>query len=373
MPEAPPSPIEAVPLTAKNLKRLPGSPPREEELDSTISTSTDCGANIFKAHELLEQHGLFLLPAGQLPPAVSEAVRKAMSVSFDEMRPPSAQKIIEDFAKNRGRNEFTHFFDFWRRMYKDISPKKDMDDVDKLVDSDWRAQGLDINLDQLFEETAVSQLTFEDPVDQKLIDGIKKLQRPKPDATFGVHKKVFTKHQAAANGLLQRWAGISTGIWQVFGLVEYKSDTRVLAVAIIQALRAASALVAAIRTMIEQAGMLDSKATGIDAINIIFSFCIHPEKAKLCVHWAEAADDAVNHTEYYMQEVRHYLPGTEDGLKALRQDMERVFDWGTLDRLEGVKVMLETFIHKPNKQARQKEGSSAGGASREKGKEKDVA
>ncbi|KAI4174051.1 MAG: hypothetical protein LQ343_002615 [Gyalolechia ehrenbergii] len=376
-PQAPPPLTAALPLTAENLQRLPGSPPRHAESDSTMpsgkkgtgSTSSDDN-DIYKAHKLLDQHGMFLVKTGEklLPPAVAEAVRKAMSASFDEMRPSSAQKIITNFAKNFGRNETTNFIDFWMRMYKHTSKKKDVTEPGKLMDSDWDDQGLDINFDQFFEETGVSVLKWEDPEDQKLIDGLDNVKRPKPDAVFGIRETAFTERQMKANMLLQRWAGVSKGTWHLSGLVEYKGDNGLLALAMIQALRAGSTLVAASRSMMEQAGMLKSTTPGVDAANIIFSFCITPACAFLYVHWAVVSNDPAHHTRYYMQEVERYWPDKEEGLRALRQAMERIYDWGTLERLNGtngVKDMLDNFMNKPNKQSKHTEGSSAGAASRE--------
>ncbi|KAL8942251.1 MAG: hypothetical protein Q9216_001776 [Gyalolechia sp. 2 TL-2023] len=341
----------ALPLTTENLLRLPGSPPRQDESESTMSPvkslpsskgTSGTAPDIGRALLLLSQHGLHYVGGvpGSLPHEVAEAVTQAMQTSFNEMRSASAEKIIKGLTKNKGRSELTTFFNFWTKLHKESYQKKDPDEVDKFLEAEWIDQGLDVNMDQEFTMSGVSALKWENPADQKLMDAIPDVQIPKPDVCFGIDNTIFTPVERATNTILLEWAWISKHIWHAFALIEYKGD-QPIDLAEIQALRGGSTLVEVTRAMWAKAKMLDLEAPGIDASSIIFSFCMTNRFATLYVHWAEVDGDEARHTRYYMSPVREYFCTNHQDLKNLRQDLERILDWGTLNRLNGPKGVRE--------------------------------
>ncbi|KAL8927276.1 MAG: hypothetical protein Q9208_002453 [Pyrenodesmia sp. 3 TL-2023] len=359
-----------LPLTYENLTRLPGSPPRTATSDSTMPK-----VNIFKASFILEMHGL-KVEHGELPPPVAEKVADILKFRSEEMSPDSAKKIIKTLIKNRGKNELSVMHPFWAKLYKEKYRKKDDVGKGKQVESEWADDGLDMIYDQVFEGPGVSDLNIQDPDDSKVIEAIPDMKKPKPDMLFGIHGDHFTPRQKQANAVEMSYAAISPGLWHPFCVDEDKGTNGSIEESELQSLRASSTLVASNRTMMEHAGMLDPKKHGVDASNIIFSFCVTTAVARLYVHYAVVGKDQPGRTVYHMKRISDYSPDKEPDLQRFRSDLERILHWGTLTRRTasgGIDEMLEKRMTRPdppaaqgtpNKVAKSTQGSSAGEKSR---------
>ncbi|KAL8746881.1 MAG: hypothetical protein Q9184_007684 [Pyrenodesmia sp. 2 TL-2023] len=370
-PESTPSPrTPPLPLTYENLTRLPGSPPRTANSDSTMPK-----VNAFKAAFILEMHGL-KIENGGLPSPVADKVAGILGFKSEEMTTDSAKKIINKLIKNRGKNELSVMHPFWNKLYKETYRKKGAVGEGNQAESEWADQGLDMVYDQVFEGPGVSELDIENPDDAKVIEAIPDMKKPKPDILFGIHGDNFTFKQKQANATEMHYAGISPGLWHPFCVDEDKGTNGSIEESELQSLRASSTLVAAIRTMMEHAGMLDPEKHGVDASNIIFSFCVTAPIAKLFVHYAVVGEDEPGRTVYHMKQISDYSPEREADLKRFRSNLEQILDWGTLARRTargGIDEMLEKIMTRPkpsaaqgtpNKVAKSAQGSSAGEKSR---------
>ncbi|KAL8825992.1 MAG: hypothetical protein Q9170_007577 [Blastenia crenularia] len=386
-PQAPRSPSpgsEVLPLTIENLQRIPGSPPLHLHSPRTMSSPEKKSAgstatyDLYKASLIMNRHGLFTKEGEAIPSVVQAAVKEVRMASFNKMRPESAQKIMKNFIEHRGRNEWSSFIPFWIKMYKSTAQKEDPTGAGKETFSDFEEQGLDIIYDQLFVQEDAFKIKCDNKADQEIIDAIPKVQTPKPDATFGVKAEVFTEQEMVVNTAWMRSAGIAKGIWHPFSLLEYKGDDGNFNLSVLQARAGGSRVVQANRKNRSEAGLLDLETPGIDVSTIAISFCISTTMAKMYVHYAEVSANSSHRTTYIMQEVERYWPDRQDGLTALRMDIERIFDWGTLNRLNGpggVKATLKAYTDKlnkakpkqsdqSNKAAKASEGASAGQSSR---------
>ncbi|KAI4152236.1 MAG: hypothetical protein L6R39_001859 [Caloplaca ligustica] len=326
-------------------KKTEGQSKEGQSSSSSKPMDIDQGFRLLKAHGMIYNRG----DLSAIPATVNDAIKEVMSSSFRTMGSASAEIIIQELSENLGSNETSFAIDFWKRLNKNTFVKIESS---KIVENDWAFQGLVMKYDQQFALRGPSTLDAQDPKEKTLIDTLPKVQHPKPDMTFGVREKLgtrifFTADEMNANGKVTDYADISKGILHPFLIMEY-ANAKPLILCELQALRAGSTLVWSNRVMREKAKMVNLKAPGVDSTSIIFSFCIDPEVAKLFVHFAIV--DPKGRTTYHMKEVKRYWPNQKAGLKDLRQDEERILDWGTLNRLNGkggIKEMLQS-IHAPS-------------------------
>ncbi|KAL9028915.1 MAG: hypothetical protein Q9196_002777 [Gyalolechia fulgens] len=329
---------------------------------STESSKTDL-ANTLRLFRILETHGMCFKNKAlhSLPSAIDKAVKKVIRQdSSGDMRSVSAKKIIQQLALNKGLNETKIFHDFWRRLFKDLHTVPDSDHPGQSVDEDC-LQGLQSTMNQLFNVGGVSVLKCDDKLDQELIDKLPQVKVPKPDIVYGIHHDHFSSIEKKAIELLAPWSIIANGVDFAFLVDEFKGDGT-MEEAEAQDLRASSSVVNANRQIQNKAGMPDLDAIGVDASNIVFSFCAVPTLAKLYVHWAEVnvgADGKVE-TKFMMQALKSYCIDEQDGVKLMRRDLESILDWGTLARRNGsggVKAVLEKIVSDKAKRPSESDGS----------------
>ncbi|KAL8649959.1 MAG: hypothetical protein Q9210_004101 [Variospora velana] len=345
--------------------------PTQASTSKAESSSKGSSTDVSEALDVLQDHGLYLDDEDKdLPPNVAAAVQEVLSTSFNPMRSVSAQKIIKDLVKNRGKNEKSVLGPFWNRLLKDTFLKSS-----ESLENEWADQGLSVVYDQQFKGRGVSALNPNNPDDKKVINAIPNMQHPKPDALFGIHRDAFSEREAQANTVVKIYSRVSKPVFHAFLLVEDKGVQGSIEMSEVQALRGGSTLVAANRMMKNVAGMLDLTTPGTDASNIAFSFCVTVPVAKLYVHFAEVVGTSKgSQTRYHMKEINAYFPKKKDYLKSFRLNLEQILDWGTLNRLTkpgGVNMMLQRIMDAApdpkgkSKAAKSAVGTSAGAASRE--------
>lgn len=330
-------------------------------------------------------HGMYLKDKEfyQSHPELIETVNKIMNKeSQTEMRPESAEKIIKNVQRLATRTERKFFEEFWNRLFKDTHPVKEVDGDGKWVTTEWDVQGLDNNPDSQFALRGISALNPSSELHRKILKELPRVQHPKPDQAFGVAEHMFSDDENRINALYQNWTGISSGMYHTFSVIEFKGYGGSMVEAENQSLRAGSALVEVNRALRNEAKMQALDKPGVDTSSIAFSFCMTTETAKLFVHWAKVGEKADEMTKYIMSELRQYILTSDKDLTELRRDVERVLDWGTIDRLRGpsgVRALLKNIIHiksqpsqpsqpdNSNKAAKHSENSSAGQESRKEG------
>lgn len=382
----------ALPLTSENLQLLVGPPIRNRGSESTMPLDAKSAASVgsgtsctpYEVRTFLEVHGMYLKTQEfyQKHPALVEVVNKILNrESKTDMRPESAEKIIKDVEKLALRKEPKFFEKFWHRLFKDSHPVKDKTKDGKWITVEWDVQGLDNNPNQQFRVTGVTALDPKNDLHKKILEEVPKVQHPKPDQAFGVDTAMFSDDENRINGLYLNLTGISEGMYHTFSIKEFKGYGGSMVEAENQALRAGSTIVEVNIVLWEKPKMRQLSKTGADTSTIAFSFCMTTESTQLFVHWALVETGM---TKYIMTPLRHYTLRRDDDLRELRRDIERILDWGTIDRLEGdngVRAVLRQIQHdmsepkqsgSSNKSTKHSEGSSAGAASREKGKHKEA-
>ncbi|KAI4113368.1 MAG: hypothetical protein LQ345_005637 [Seirophora villosa] len=376
--------LDSLPLTAENLQQLPGSPLRQSESVSTMpkaesSSATPSLDQWGDVLTVLEQHGMFLVEGAtaKLPHQVVVAVDAILGASsFNQMRSKSAERIIDKVIVNGGTNETSMLSDLWLGLYNGKSMKHIQVET---VEHEWEEQGLAVRRDAQFIQRGPSVL---DPkTDKILFDAIPDVKHPKPDITFGLYDKIgtmkfFNEDEMSANVILNGIAQLLPSTFHLFAIWEQKK-AKPIELSQVQALRGGSSLVWSSRTMQARAGMRDLKQPGIDTENIFFSFCGNTNMIRLFVHYAEV--DTSGRPKYIMQRIRQHMLDDKSNVKAVRLDLERILDWGTLTRLtgpRGVRAMLAKVYPgapgepgepgNPPKVAKSSHGTSAGGKGRTK-------
>ncbi|KAL8943982.1 MAG: hypothetical protein Q9211_000773 [Gyalolechia sp. 1 TL-2023] len=302
---------------------------------STASVGSGTSCTPFEVRAFLGVHGMYLKDkeSYQEHPALVEIVNKILNrESKTDMRPESAEKIIKDVEKLALRKEPKFFEKFWPRIFKDSHPVKDITEDGKWVTVEWDVQGLDNNPNQQFKLSGVTALDPKNELHKKILEEVPKVQHPKPDQSFGVDEAMFSDDENRINGLYINLTGISEGIYHTFLVEEFKGYGGSMVEAENQALRAGSTVVEVNVALWEKAQMRRLSETGADLSTIAFSFCITTETAKLFVHWAKVE---AGMTKYIMSPLRHYTLRSDDDLRELRRDIDRILDWGTIDRLQG--------------------------------------
>ncbi|KAI4140662.1 MAG: hypothetical protein LQ341_003753 [Variospora aurantia] len=336
--------------------------------DKSSKASEDQWGDVLR---ILEQHGMVLEQhaTSKVPHQVVVAVEAVMGASsFDQMRSKSAERIIDKIIANGATNETSLLSDLWLGIYNGKSLKNVQVET---VQHEWEEQGLAVRRDVQFLQRGPSVL---DPdTDKILYDAIPEVKHPKPDVVFGLYDKFgtmtwFTDAEMSANAILNKIAQLLPGTYHPFAIWEQKK-AKPIELSQVQALRGGSSLVWSNRVMKARAGMLNLKKPGIDDENIFFSFCGSTTMIRLFVHYAIV--DNNGRPKYMMQKIKQHMLDDKPQVKALRLDLERILDWGTLTRMSGprgVRAMLAKVYpdnqSASNKVAKSAHGTSAGEESR---------
>ncbi|KAL8649961.1 MAG: hypothetical protein Q9210_004103 [Variospora velana] len=293
--------------------------------------------DFYEAFELLENNHISINkgPRKELPSTVATAVQQVMSTNFTDMQSSKAHRAIAALVRVQGLNDITVFISFWHALYnRDSQKKTNIDGVEILEDIEWSERGVSINWSHEFEGLGLSSLDYNNRAGKKLASA---LSTPKPQITVGLHASVFTPAEMEANRAATQWAQLSATCWHSFLLFESQcGENTTIELAEVRALRAGSALVKANQQLKAEAGMFDFEERHDDESTIVFSFCLTPSLCKLYVHWASVEYDGDDcRVDYHMQQILRYLPDEQDSWINMRQDLERILDWGTSSRLDG--------------------------------------
>lgn len=371
----------ALPLTSKNLNRLPDA--SRQKSASTITLLSDpsnrfpsSGSDITtilheqssRMQEILRDNHMIYQPLMRhLDPAVNEVVRRILSKGpFKRMSSKQAARIVRKTAGRR--NGATYFFLFAQEMFKDSYQIEDPDKPGQWVTKEWRDQWLDFTVSQDFDQEAVPPLKLTYRYDGRLLASVPRVEHPRPDMVFGLCNGLI-RYPISWERHFWSWEWIAPGVSHPFLLVEFDDNT--LRWAAFQAQRSGSALVAAKRKLQVCAGMALPNGSEADVANIVFSFVMTHCLAELNVHWARVSRFDKT-TKYMMTNIRNYhLPnfGKHYGdIKDFRHDLECILSWGTTDRMagpEGITAMLERIKQKAESES---SGPEASGLQKQKRK-----
>ncbi|KAI4086019.1 MAG: hypothetical protein LQ344_007919 [Seirophora lacunosa] len=302
--------------------------------------ASDSPIDINAALVLLDRNRMYIEKGAcsTLPSTVAEALLPVMSTNFTEMQSPRVDIAVERLIQcqlHNANTTFTCFFEDLYEGFRGLSQKKiNHDGVERLEHIDWRQRGLKYEISGNFDKTGSFPIRYHNDKDEALATA---LHMPSPRTSFGISERVFNDAEMQANRSLSEWAGIAQSCWHTFLIFEcaFGPNTS-FELAEVRALRAGSTLVNADRRMKKRVGMLYSDERGIDGSTIVFSFCLTPTLWKLYVHWASFdVNHTVYRTRYHMNQIKRYLPDEQDSWISMRQDFERILDWGTSSRLNG--------------------------------------
>ncbi|KAI4269984.1 MAG: hypothetical protein L6R35_006647 [Caloplaca aegaea] len=310
---------------------------------SEASADTNKGPiDLGAALQILSHHNGVNLYKGankELPPRIAEVVQQVMSTAFAEMDFKKASRIIDVLAADQQTNEASNFGDFWFSFYETLKSKKKENngESDEYEEIEWSEQGLYRVMLQEFDHRAFSPLHVLYGIGPEALKCVDFIQIPQARIAFGFHSRTFTDAEFQAQMQVYQWGHIVAGIWHPFLLIESQFESpSTIDIPEIKMARAGSVLVEVHRLMKSKASMLKLEDFGVDASTIVFSLCLATSIAKLYVHWASVDACSKQHlTQYHMKQVRRYLPNEQDSLINMRQDLERILDWGASSRLNG--------------------------------------
>ncbi|KAL9022886.1 MAG: hypothetical protein Q9196_007489, partial [Gyalolechia fulgens] len=188
-----------------------------------VGLKSEATATPEQVRAFLRLHGMYFREGAKLAhyPIVKVAVDAIMSKkSESSMDPDSAEKIQTYITKLQSRHEEKIFSKVWNRIFRETHPvpNEDTRDSDKWNTDEWDIEHLDNNPNQLFHFNGVSILDAKkSPLHNKILeDTHNKIQRPKPDQTFGIEKAAFTDEEMLFNDTFKNLAGISDGMLHAF-------------------------------------------------------------------------------------------------------------------------------------------------------------
>ena len=282
-------------------------------------------------------------------------VMKASKQRIDRPRLSSEQDAkASDFealaAQYRTRNEQTFielfFLQVTHRSRNVLVNDNDQNDAEHLV---WKERtfaddGMDMNICQPFQRNSLPKVsTTDDRSKQKLLDSLPRIKNPVPDRCYGLTENSFSQEELSINRLLQKFTGISCGIYHPSVVIEFglKKPIEELEG---QCARGGAALVNAVRSLRSTAGE-SVMADGADQDSTIYSFAITGHIAYLHVNWAFV--EAGNIT-FHMHLVKEYSLRTGPTIMQMGAALENLLDWTVGERQTWIKGLLGKIAAKDN-------------------------
>ncbi|KAL8949426.1 MAG: hypothetical protein Q9222_004463 [Ikaeria aurantiellina] len=338
-PRTPESPNPTLPLTRANLALLEspsaGRMPAKSLSSSVSAEHPDIAG---ERRRLLERHGLYWNDQ-HLYQSHTNVVEKVEGILLSQrhstMKDASAQKIKDTIDKFYTLGEATAFHKVWNLVFKDHRDKKRENDL--WLPEEWETDGLIVIEDTLFLEKTFTKLDLSSAEFKHLANLIPRLKDPKPDLCFGIDKCHLSYEELEIIGLIQDCCSVQSGSYFAFMAVEYKGKGD-MAECEDQAARSGSTLVQASRKFHEKAGQLDPTQLGADSDNVIFSICMAPHEAIIYAHWALVKGPT--EIDFHMTRVREFHMLKKNDLVDFRRDLDRIVDWGLLERKNDMRAML---------------------------------
>ena len=252
---------------------------------------------------------------------------------------PESEKKLRQLRKQYGKsNELTFTHKFFVALIRSKRNKK-AENTENWPLVDWEQDGLMEAWDVLFQRNSIPAIAVPDEASAKVLAKYPRIKNPKPDITFGLQDKEFSRDLMIINRLYFAQAGICPAdIWHPFLIVEAKMKG-VIEEAEYQCVRGGAALVNAARLLRYLAGA-DLRKPGPDLDTPVFSLAVIPSQIVLHVHWAEV--NGAGETWFHMHHVSTYsVKVPKEGIR-LRHDLDNILDWGTQSRkMEVVATLTE--------------------------------
>ena len=335
------------PLTEANLQLLTGSmPPKKAHPSTPTNTPSQKSKYTASTNTKLPIHEL--LAANNMPVDDDEALRRHPGIlqwaeeiqngkRNSAMKTATEKKLMARRRKFERSNEDTFINQFMNALLQDEREKRDeREKLENWVKTSWDQDGLTQAWNQQFQKECIPQILAPDALTKKVLSANPRIKDPKPDITYGISSRLFSKEQHKTNRTYYQQTGICPGLWHPFFLVEAKLKGTIED-AEYQCVRGGAALVNAGQQLRYCSGV-DADPDVPDIHTAVFSLAVTPIVALLHIHWAEKISDG--ETLFHMNHVQTYGLKNKGVGRQLRHDIDNILDWGTLTRKNQVDEML---------------------------------
>ena len=277
--------------------------------------------------------------ADERHPQVLEWAEKIQGGKRQSAMKPESEKRLRQLRKQYEKsNELTFTHKFFVALIRSKRNKK-TEEMTDWPSVEWDQDGLMEAWDVLFQKASIPAIATPDAATTMVLAKYPRIKNPKPDITFGLQEKEFSKELMTINRLFYAQAGICPAeVWHPFLIVEAKMKG-VIEEAEYQCVRGGAALVNAARQLRYLAGA-DLRKPGADLDTPVFSLAVIPSQIVLHVHWAEV--DTAGETWFHMHHVDTYaVRKANEGIR-LRHDLDNILDWGTqIRKMEVITTLTE--------------------------------
>lgn len=203
-----------------------------------------------------------------------------------------------------------------------------------------------------------------DPVLDSLLEQVPRVDKPKPDIAIGFDKKAFSRPVLE---ILEKYArSVTSSQFLTFFATEAKGHDGTIGMATNQCCRVGSTMC---KNSFDYWKATDeflkvqqpAQATTYPLPNkksMSFTLALTPELAKMYVHWAEETGPEAQ--TWHQAEIRTYRMNMLDDIRALRLNLDNIFDWGCGLRLKKITEQAEKVaamratMNSPQKKAKDK-------------------
>lgn len=327
--------------------------PNEEE---KMSVSAIC--------DLLERNGL-LINDPDAAKRGAALIKKAEGIMDQKrqstMEDVEAEKIKGTMALYSTVNEKTMLVNLWQILVNETRHvKKIRDDgtqetltaeeeeaAVRWIERAWQKDDYLIGkYDADFRADTIPEISKTgDPVLDTMLEQVPRVDKPRPDIAIGFHKKAFSRPVLE---ILEKYArSVTSSQFVTFFATEAKGPDGTIGEAMTQCCRVGSTLSknaldfwrATNEFLKVQQPAHATTYPNPNEKSISFTLAVTPDLAKMYVHWAEETGPTAQ--TWYQQEIRSYRMNELEEIRALRLNLDNIFDWGCGSRMKKIKAQAE--------------------------------
>lgn len=358
--EQPPQPVTSttptsptVPLTRANLRAydptMDPSTPTSSKKSAMSETSVGNSTTVKGMKHLLSLHQYLIEDAEakrRYDGFIKDAKDEVTGDRHSAMAPGSKDRIEETYDRTKDPNELTFFTEYWGELINKcrLVDPEGAETGARPVSRPWVSDHIQAIRDQGFREDSIPEIPATNAEEKRLLELISKVQRPKPDMTYGLLPRMWcTPEQISLIHTYGRHTMPTHDLVLPYFIVEGKSGGGNMEETKCQASRGGAALNAAFRRLDTLAGTV-VKTLGPDQRSYVFSLCLNPSTARLYLHWVDVQKATV---VYHMHSLRLYDVQNRDDWADIRRDVDNVLDWGAFKRKNRVLEMLTAILKTP--------------------------
>ncbi|KAL8691720.1 MAG: hypothetical protein Q9218_003113 [Villophora microphyllina] len=341
-----------IPLTRANLNLIdPTMPPQTPSKTSKSQPTITESNSVRDAIRLLEERHILINNSDARD--ANETFLDQVLESMETKRgthpgAESMQKIKTTFELHKNDNEATFLVEFWDELIKKArTVQPDLASPPEV--KYWVDDDLSLARDQQFRGDCVPSVKAFSKSEEKLLEDLPKVTKPKPDICYGMHrglaKNWLTPAQIAVVDKHARFTLPGQSLILPHCVVEGKSIDGKPAEGNVQASRGGTTCTASFRKLDEMAGTAFT-GTGPDPRSYAFSVVLSPEFARLNVHWIQLEKGAV--VNYQNHTLKWYMVEQKSSWRDIRNDVHNILDYGATKRKTMIAEMLSRIEIRDN-------------------------